>query len=149
MNYERTFHLHSCHFNTQAEYDSAWEWFSPTSLSRAMDWRSLLTNIHGHNFELLIVFDGDPTKDGWIVDDEALEKCIAQYDRTNLSMLPRALGARERATTENLVKWIMADVLAMLGDASNIHRIRAVLWEDDCRAAALQTDLYLMRPVTS
>jgi 6-pyruvoyl-tetrahydropterin synthase len=106
MQYKRTFRFSACHFNDRKAYEGYWRFLSK-------DWRRTTPYLkevayafretHGHNFVVTITAQGKPDpKEGWLVEDTAIEKMIAIWTNKNLSVLADFVQTRERATTENM-----------------------------------------------
>ncbi len=112
MIYARKFTIESCHFNDSrayAEYAKALG--SRDGRIDVGHMRDLLESCHGHTFLVDIVIEnGEVDDNGFIVDDQNLERLVNKYNRTNLSVHPAFTSLGWRATTERFVQVLMSDV---------------------------------------
>lgn len=99
--YERTYMITSSHFNGAEQYvlwaHAADQDHEETSRIKALE--NCVRNSHGHNFFITVLVRAPVLdKQGFAVDDEALEVLVREWDRTNLSIHKDFTGSR--ATTE-------------------------------------------------
>lgn len=139
MRYVRTYAFSAAHFNSRRSYETAWSIVAAhemkdegkpfpdlTSICRMM------RDVHGHNFKCEVAIDGNhlENKEGWIVDDVALEKAIMEYAGINVSMHPDFMTIKARATTEVLAQAIFDRVMALL-EGTSATCVHVKLWETD------------------
>jgi len=136
MRYERTFRFSASHFNSRKAYEIAWRDHPVKSVASpvedplegahyrhllrdTMDWgnaKFALTDVHGHNFKIVISFisleDGgaELEDEGWLIDDAAVEAIVMEWSGINLSMPPDFYTSRERATTELMAEKLLSKI---------------------------------------
>lgn len=109
MIYRRQFRLQAAHFNSLGSYLDVWA----TIGRRETTTLSLLKDIHGHNFKIIVEIRGMMKHDGaWLVDDVALEEIVMSWNNCNLSVHDDFLVNRLRATTENMAHVLMDKLAA-------------------------------------
>jgi 6-pyruvoyl-tetrahydropterin synthase len=115
MQYNRTYHFQAAHFNSRQAYETAWavvDFIDAQKNSKAEKLGEFpqgitiysvlqaLTNVHGHNFKIVVDLRGEVESEGWLCDDVRLEKIVMRYAGKNISLHPDFLISRDRATTE-------------------------------------------------
>lgn len=119
MIYERTFWLQAAHFNSQLSYDCVWALAKEpgTKGLRRDEALSLCRDVHGHNFRITVMLEGDPVKgkSPWLVDDVQLAQVVMEWDNTNISLHPDFMGPRWRATTELMAHVLYAKLWDVFG----------------------------------
>lgn len=113
MQYKRTFMLTSSHFNGEAQYKQFERACDGERNSMQACWEAMLSclkNSHGHNFFITVTVTAiDANAPGaLVIDDEALERLVREWDRTNISIHPDFQGAR--ATTEAMAGVLVSKV---------------------------------------
>lgn len=101
MEYVREYHLQSCHFNDEAQYQVIYN-------EPASEWHKVLPHIHGHNFRVVVeVYRILGDKD-WIISDVDLEAVVMEWNNCNLSVHNDFYRHRFRATTERMAELLHA-----------------------------------------
>lgn len=127
MHYIRTFHIQAAHFNSERAYQAAWEFAAQEEVA-PLEIVHALTDVHGHNFKIVVTLKGTLNGKPWLVDDVALAGVVMEWDNTNLSMHPDFLDEHCRATTERMAETLLDKLRVAFGDGVE----RVVVHETDC-----------------
>lgn len=114
--YKRWFRVQASHFNGAGTYDT-WAWAKAHAMQGAYeaayeDAVSVLRDSHGHNFGVYVEAESVGLDEGsvggaFVLDDEALEAVVMEWNNTNLSVHSDFEAWGNRVSTE-----LMAQVLA-------------------------------------
>lgn len=122
--YHREFILSSCRFNGQDVYEK-WNLIrephsAPERLNLLLLVGGVLSNIHGHNFRIVVEIDDYfvPSR-SYLIDDVVIEKMVMKWNNTNLSVHPDFRGLR--ATTENMTHILSRKVARLLMNAEGFE----------------------------
>ena len=101
ISYDRTFKFSASHFNSRKTYSIYWDLTEGRDVTK-QELLDAFKDIHGHNFIVKVAAIGPQDEEGFVINDEHLEKFIKAWDGINLSCLPEFVNTRTRSTTENL-----------------------------------------------
>lgn len=101
MRYERKFMIQAAHFNNEQAYKHYYSaLIQPENAVELL--KTVLNNIHGHNFFITVEVSGTFGKLPWLIDDISLTDVVMDWDNQNLSAHRDFLKDKLRATTENM-----------------------------------------------
>lgn len=107
MRYTRTYRIQAAHFNSQTPYDVVWGLAPHIEMVTKADLLTCARDVHGHNFKIVLVLEGECGDDDWLVDDVSLEAVVMEWENTNLSMHRDFVDQRYRATTERMAEVLL------------------------------------------
>lgn len=95
------------------------------SASHVLDlpYESKCRNLHGHNYIIEIWIEGEPDKDGMLLDFSIIKHHIKAYDHKNLNDI-----MADNPTAENIAREMRDYLYTKTG--TNIHTITVRVWED-------------------
>lgn len=85
VDYNRKYTVQASHFNDGSTYDTYKEACEKQDFNLL---HSVLRQQHGHNFKVEVCVSADPTRTGFVVDDDALTNIVESWNNTNITLHP-------------------------------------------------------------